>query len=76
MRTVSITGATGFIGTHLVRHLLQREDCTVRALVHETPEAILPRSPRLTWIRGDLSNRDTLRSLVGPGGAAGACGVP
>ena len=33
--TVVVTGATGFIGSHLVDYLV-RHDCTVHALIRET----------------------------------------
>jgi nucleoside-diphosphate-sugar epimerase len=67
MRTVSVTGATGFIGLHLVRRLLARDDLAVRALVHDAADEVLPRSPRLHRVRGDLADPDTLKALVGPG---------
>jgi nucleoside-diphosphate-sugar epimerase len=68
MPTVSITGATGFIGGHLLHSLLQRSEFTVRALVHQQPEASLPRSPRLEWMRGDLARVETLAALLASGG--------
>jgi nucleoside-diphosphate-sugar epimerase len=65
--TISVTGATGFIGRHLLGFLANRSDVTVRALVHGTREAALPGSARLTWVRGDLADTASLRELLRPG---------
>ena len=34
--TVLVTGATGFVGTHIVRHLIHQSDCRVVALVRRS----------------------------------------
>ena len=48
---VLVTGATGFIGTHLVGHLLGRGD-TVRALVRESHDAGYLESCGVEIVRG------------------------
>lgn len=50
-----VTGATGFIGSHLVGRLLRDPECEVLALVRDPSRAVrLPRSERLQFIQGDL----------------------
>lgn len=60
-----VTGATGFIGSHIVDHLLARGD-SVRALVRP---ARAERSPllereRLVWSYGDLTDPASLQSAT------------
>ena len=62
--TIGVTGATGFIGQHLVR-ALRRDSAHVRALTRraQTPgDDDLPGS--LTWVAGSLSDELQLRHLV------------
>jgi len=56
-----VTGATGFIGSHLVKRLV-REGYPVRALCRRGSEAKLPVAPAgtLEIAYGDLCNRDSL----------------
>lgn len=53
---VLVTGATGFIGSHLVRRLVATE-CTVRALVRGSSNCAAIESPAVDIVRGDMSNR-------------------
>lgn len=48
-----VTGAAGFVGSHLVKALLQR-GLRVRALVRETPLSL--QHPRLECFSGDIQN--------------------
>ncbi len=62
MATVAITGATGHLGSSLVRQLIERGD-DVRALVRTTdPEAL--RGLPLTQVRGDVASGDGLDALL------------
>jgi nucleoside-diphosphate-sugar epimerase len=54
--TVFVTGASGFIGRHIVRLLIQH-DYKVRALVRRTPT--LPFDPSVDLIAGDLTRPET-----------------
>jgi len=57
---VLITGATGFIGYHLVKHLLSlgwEINCFVRKNSYREPEFI----KRVSWIVGDLNNINSLK---------------
>lgn len=60
---VAVTGATGFIGTHLVRRLVDT-DVPVRALVR-SPDRMSPAlRARVDMVQGTLEEPDTLRRLV------------
>ncbi len=59
MPRIAITGATGFIGTHLVAHLLAT-GCALQLLTR-TPR---PAQPNVTWIDGDLSDEAATALLV------------
>ncbi len=59
---VLVTGATGFVGSHLARGLLERGDevvCLVRDV--ERARRLLGETP-LELVRGNLNDRETLRS--------------
>lgn len=56
---IALTGATGFVGSHLLRRL-QDEGHDLRALTRRKMRAL----DRVEWIDGDLANRDSLAELV------------
>lgn len=61
---VFITGATGFVGLHLVAALLARGD-DVWGLVHPaTSRHAVPQTPRFHAIEGDLLDREGLQSAL------------
>jgi nucleoside-diphosphate-sugar epimerase len=69
MQTIAITGASGFIGKHLVEELLRTGDFLVRVLSRDKPRDV--REGRfgagVEIIEGDLSKPDTLVSFLKPG---------
>lgn len=64
MREYSITGATGFLGRHLVESLARRPDVRLRALAHSTADNKLPRSENVHWVRGDLGDPGIVADLL------------
>lgn len=58
--TVAVTGATGFIGQHIVSHLLA-QGFSVRALTRKTGNTP---GHHLTWIPGALDDQHSLSELV------------
>lgn len=58
--TVAVTGATGFIGRHIVHELLA-QGFTVRALTRRAEKAA---ADNLTWVQGALEDRPSLAELV------------
>ena len=56
---LAITGGTGFVGSHLVKAALANSH-RVTALARR-PQS---RKERLTWVEGDLADREALRHLV------------
>jgi nucleoside-diphosphate-sugar epimerase len=62
-RTLALTGATGFVGSALLRRL-RSSGWNIRALCRSLPPAGPPGEDRLEWIRGSLEDLDSLRALV------------
>ncbi|HET8882918.1 MAG TPA: NAD(P)-dependent oxidoreductase [Solimonas sp.] len=60
---VAVTGATGFIGRHLVR-MLADAGWQVRILVRRDPAGIDWQDLRIETVAGDLRDRDARRQLV------------
>ncbi|MBA1200198.1 NAD-dependent epimerase/dehydratase family protein [Pseudomonas capeferrum] len=58
-RTVAITGASGFIGQHIIAALLGR-GVTVRALTRRPVEGL----DSVTWVEGSLEDEQSLAMLV------------
>ena len=66
MKVISIIGASGFIGKHLVAHLAGREDVEIRVLVHRKNPGMADK-PGIVFIEGDLLKPETLVPLFEPG---------
>lgn len=70
-RSILVTGGVGFVGSHLVERLLQRQDTRVTVLdklVYPGRLDTIPRSlradPNFRFVRGDAGNKRILTSLL------------
>lgn len=60
---IAVTGATGFIGSAIVTRLLQ-EGFRVNALVRSCSRKKCWHHPGLSWVTGDLENREAMNRLL------------
>jgi len=63
MKKVLVTGASGFIGRHLVEHLHDL-GCEVRCLVRPTSDRSAVSGKAVQFVEGSLSDLDSLRRAV------------
>ena len=64
MNEVAVTGASGFIGSHLLELLAARADMRVRALVRGSHRL---KNGNIMPVSGDLMRRETLTDFIVPG---------
>lgn len=69
LNTIAITGASGFIGGHLVRALLQQGGNRIKVLSRTAhfSDARLAFPPEVEFVRGDLREPASLEGLLEPG---------
>lgn len=63
---IAVTGASSFIGQHLVSDLSERSDTEVRVLIHKNRPKAVRGGGNIVPIEGDLLNPDTLPALFEP----------
>lgn len=66
-KTIAVSGATGFIGRHLLQSLMQRPCTEILALSRRPPEASLAAVKQIRWIQGNLDAAETQAALLLPG---------
>lgn len=66
MKEILITGATGFLGSNLVKRLVQEGDCQIRALVRSSSNTDLIDNLVVQKILGDVRDKDSIyRAMKG-----------
>jgi nucleoside-diphosphate-sugar epimerase len=70
--TSLVTGATGFVGRHLVAHLAAQGE-SVRALYRDPAKAKLHLGPVAESVVGDICDRDTMNTAVAGAGIIYHC---
>jgi len=63
MKVIAITGASSFIGHHLIRALPSLADVETRFLIHKSRPKELKEGEGIKLIRGNLLQRDSTRAL-------------
>lgn len=66
MNIISVIGASGFIGRHLIARLAARKDFEIRVLVHSNKPGMTDK-PNIVFIEGGLLKPETLVPLFEPG---------
>ena len=67
MNVIAITGATGFIGLHLLDHLAHQKDIQIRMLIHRDINNKILNRDNIIYVEGDLLKFETLNKLIVPG---------
>ncbi len=67
MQVIAITGASSFIGTHLVKHLTHCNDLRLRLLVNRNLNLSLSESQNVSIIKGNLLSPETLNDFFDTG---------
>ena len=67
MQVVAITGASSFIGTHLIKHLSQCSDLHLRLLVNRNLNLSLQESEKVSITQGNLLDSETLNGFIETG---------
>lgn len=62
-RMTLVTGGTGFVGAHLVKHLIQRGD-QVRVMARQSSNRSLLADCEVDWVLGDLCDSGSLKRAV------------
>src|SRR3546814_342021 len=63
MDSVAITGASGYVGSHLLKKIANLDNVSIRAL---TRQKITSPTNTLKFIRGDITDQQALISLLEP----------
>jgi dihydroflavonol-4-reductase len=82
MSTVAITGATGFVGSSLVRSLISQGMDIIALVRPDSPRQVLD-GLEVSWVEGDITDPSSLRDafsgadlLIHAAGLLGQAGIP
>jgi len=64
MGLISITGASGFVGCHLIKTLINHSDVNIRVLKRRNPVCQTKSMMRMVTVEGNLLKRKTLSALL------------
>lgn len=67
MYVIAITGANGFIGTHLLDLLSDRDDIQIKILIHKNSNFVISNRRNISTFRGDLLDPETLNGFFDRG---------
>lgn len=67
LEIIAITGASGFVGQHLLTTLMHHSDCNLRVLVRGERYPSAYNHNRVKVVIGDLTRRDQLFEFIKPG---------
>jgi nucleoside-diphosphate-sugar epimerase len=67
VQVIAVTGASSFIGTHLLEHLLPQEEVSLRLLINRNVNVPIARSGRISIQQGNMLKPETLRGFVETG---------
>lgn len=67
MQVVALTGASGFIGSHLLENLSKCSNLSIRLLVNRSLKATLKESKNISIVQGNLLDSKTLNGFVETG---------
>ena len=67
MKTIAITGASGFVGQHLLATLVKYSDCRLRVLVRDDLCTNIFGHKQIDVTIGDLTQEDQLHEFIATG---------
>ncbi|MFA4910259.1 MAG: NAD(P)-dependent oxidoreductase [Desulfobacteria bacterium] len=67
MSVIAITGTSGFLGTHLLKHLSSWSNLHLKLMVHNNADVPLNKGTGISLVQGDLLKPETLNGFIEAG---------